>query len=242
MVIGNILNSIVNFVFPPQCYVCKKILESEDGLCFECLSKINFITKPRCSCCGIPFEFNIEGKNKKLLCPKCMLKYYRFDECISSVRYDDISKKIILPFKHGDRTNFAKFMAKIMYTSGKSIIEKSDIIIPVPIHFTRMLKRKYNQSSLLCKFIGKRSNKPVLYSLLIRKHATASQGHFSLTQRKQNILGAFTIKNPDKIKGKNILLIDDVFTTGATVNECSKILKQNGANKVYVLTFARAVK
>ncbi len=242
MVIKKFLKFVIDFIFPPQCYVCKKILEGEDGLCFECLSKINFITKPRCEICSFPFEFNLSNTNNHLICPKCLNKPPKFDKSISVVHYDEISKKIILPFKHGDKTNFAKFIAKLMYMSGKDLINEADVIIPVPIHFLRMLKRKYNQTSFISKIIGKKSKKQVLYSTLIRKVATKSQGHLSAKARKLNVLGAFKVKNPNKIKGKKIILIDDVFTSGATVNECAKILKRNGARKVFVLTFARVIK
>lgn len=242
MVIQKFIKSIIDFIFPPQCYVCKKILEGEDGLCFECLSKINFISKPMCEVCGFPFEFKLSNKNNHLICPRCIKQPPRFARCVSAVRYDEVSKKIILPFKHGDKTNFAKFMAKVMCLTGKNLINDADVIIPIPIHFTRMLKRKYNQASLLSKLIGKQMKKEVLYSTLLRKIATKSQGHLSTKERKSNVSGAFCVKYPEKIKGKKVLLIDDVFTSGATVNECTKVLKKNGAKQVYVLTFARVIK
>ncbi len=242
MVIQKFFKSLVDFIFPPQCYVCKKILKDEDGLCFECLSKINFISKPMCECCGYPFEFKISSSKYDLLCPRCLMHTHKFDKCVSVVRYDETSKKIILPFKHGDKTQLAKFMAKLMCVSGKKLIADSDVIIPVPIHFTRMLKRKYNQASLLCNFIARQYNKKVLYSTLLRNVATKSQGHMSLFQRKHNVSGAFIVRHPEQIKGKSVLLIDDVFTTGSTVDECAKVLRKNGAKKIFVLTFARVVK
>ncbi len=242
MVIVNFLTAILNFIFPPRCYLCNKFLEGEDGLCFECLSKINFISKPRCEICGFPFEFSLSSKNHKLLCPNCIKKAPKFDKCISAVRYDEISKKIILPFKHCDKTLYAKFMAKLMNTVGHEIISDSDIIIPVPIHLSRMLKRKYNQASLIARLIAKQNNKTFMYYNLIRVVATQSQGHLSPAQRKKNVSSAFTIRHPELLKGKNVLLIDDVYTTGATVNECAKILKFCGVKKVYVLTFARVAK
>ena len=240
VILHKIIHKIIDFIFPPQCYICGKMLHDEDGLCFECLSKINFITNPRCYCCGRPFEFKLpqNGKSKNLLCPKCLTKKPKFDRCISAVRYDDTSKKIILPFKHGDKTQLAKFMGKIMFNVGKELLKDTDIIIPVPIHFTRLLKRKYNQASLIGNIISKLSKKNIQHNNLVRIVATKSQGHLNKTQRKQNIHNAFMIRAPQEIKGKNILLIDDVYTTGVTVNECAKTLKKNGAKKVFVLTFA----
>ena len=242
-----IFNKVIDFVFPPQCLVCGKILHGEDGLCFQCLTKINFITNPKCSCCGRPFEViskstsTISRKEQKnLLCPKCMIKKHKFDKCVSAVRYDETSKKLILPFKHGDKTQLANFLGKIMNTAGRELLTETDLIIPVPIHFTRLLKRKYNQASLIGNTISKLSNKPIRHRILIRTTATASQGHLSPKQRKQNISGAFDVKHMEEIKGKTILLVDDVYTTGATVDECAKTLKKYGAKKVFVLTFAHA--
>ncbi len=243
MVIRTFLSKIINFIYPPQCFLCKKILYNEDGICFDCLSKFDFVSEPRCDRCGYPFEFATKTKhNKKLLCPNCIKALPKFNKCISSVKYNDASKKILLPFKHGDKTGYAKFIAKIMSSTGTQLLEKSDFIIPVPIHISRMMKRKYNQSSLIVSFISKHSNKPALYNTLIRSKATQSQGHLSPRQRKQNVANVFIVNNPSQIIGKNIILIDDVFTSGATVNECAKALKKAGAKDINVLTFARVVK
>lgn len=242
VILKRIYNSIINFIFPQQCCICKSYLSVDGSICLSCLGKLNLITDPKCDCCGFPFEFKLKGANKKLLCPRCLKKSYKFDKAISAVIYDDFSKQLILPFKHGDKTQYAKTIASIMSMSGREIAKQCDYIIPVPIHLTRMLKRKYNQASLISGFLSKMYSKPVLYTTLVRSKATASQGHLSNKERKQNVFGVFSVKNNDKIKGRNILLVDDVFTTGATVNECAKILKKNGVNKVFVFTFARVVK
>ncbi len=242
MVIKDIFSKLIDFIYPAQCFLCKKILLAEDGICFDCLSKLNYITDPRCARCGYPFEFAMKTKNVNNYCPNCIKKLPKFDVCISSLHYNDASKKIILPFKHGDKTGYAKFMSRVMSASGKKIIEKSDIIIPVPIHLTRMLKRKYNQASLLAKYLSKLNNIPAFYTCLLRTKATISQGHLSPRARKLNIKEAFKCSKSINIKGKTILLVDDVFTSGATVEECSKVLKQAGAKQVMVLTFARVIK
>ncbi len=242
VILRRIWNSVINFIFPQQCCICKSYLSVDGSVCLSCMGKFELITDPKCDCCGLPFEFKLKGVNKKLLCPKCLKKPYKFDKAISAVRYDDFSKKLILPFKHGDKTQYAKTIASIMSMYGREIAKQSDFIIPVPIHLTRMLKRKYNQASLISTYLSKIYLKPVLYTTPIRSKATASQGHLSTKERKQNVSGVFSVKNADKIKNRNILLIDDVFTTGATVNECAKILKQNGAKKVFVFTFARVIK
>lgn len=239
-----IFNRIVNFVFPAQCIICKTFIENNDGICFECLNEIEFISDPKCAYCGYPFEikFPESGKNKLYVCPRCLKSKPKFDKCVSVVRYNDASKKIILPFKHADKTNYAKIMGRMMASTVSPFIEKVDFIVPVPIHLKRMLKRKYNQSALLSNVISSITGKPALFNTLIRTSFKESQGHLSIKDRKLNVSGAFSVKNPFKIKGKNILIIDDVFTTGATINECAKVLKSAGARRIFVVTFARVVK
>lgn len=235
-------NKIVNFIFPAQCVICRTFIENNDGICYECLNKIDFITDPKCAYCGYPFEIKFSNKNNLYVCPRCLKLKPKFDKCVSSVRYNDASKKIILPFKHADKTNYAKIMGRMMASTVSPFIEKVDFIVPVPIHLKRMLKRKYNQSALLVGVISSITGKPALYNTLVRTHFKESQGHLSVKDRKLNVSGAFAIKNPFKIKGKNILIVDDVFTTGATINECAKVLKSAGARRIFVATFARVVK
>lgn len=237
-------NKIVNFVFPAQCIICKTFIDNDDGICFECINKIDFITNPKCAYCGYPFEikFSENGKNKLYICPQCLKSKPKFDKCVSVVRYNDASKKIILPFKHADKTNYAKIMGRMIAANISPFISKVDFIVPVPIHLKRMLKRKYNQSALLVNVISSITGKPALFNTLIRTKFKESQGHLSIDDRKLNVRGAFDIKNSFKIKGKNILIIDDVFTTGATINECAKVLKSAGARRIFVATFARVVK
>ena len=236
-----IFKSVLNFIFPPSCLVCDSDLFSDDGLCSDCLNELKFITRPFCNCCGYPFDLQEYEVLKTFLCAKCAAKYYKFDKARSAVCYNEMSKNIILPFKHADKTRYKNFISKLMINAGADLFVDADVIIPVPIHFTRLLKRKYNQSTLIGNIISKNTKIPIFYDVLIRVKKTKSQGHLTVKQRKVNISNAFITRNNDKIKGKTILLIDDVFTSGATLNECSKILKKADAKKVYVLTFARVV-
>lgn len=236
--------NFINFIFPPQCIICKSILNNDDGICPECLNNINFITDPKCAYCGYPFEFQFNNRfsPRILICSRCLHNKPRFDKALSVLHYNDASKKIILPFKHGDKTHYSKIMAKMMSNSFSYFPHKIDFIIPVPIHLKRMLKRKYNQSALLANHLSHFSNIPVLHNVLFRSHFKQSQGHLSFEDRKANVFGAFLVKNPSLIKGKNLLIVDDVMTTGATLNECASVLKNAGARRVYVLTFARVVR
>ena len=194
-----------------------------------------------CRFCGFPFKFYDNNKNyESLICLNCLTHKPVFDKSISVLKYDEVSKQIILPFKHRDKTILKNFIADLMFKFGKDIIYRADFIVPVPISLTRLLKRKYNQSALIASVLCKKSNKPYLEALK-RIKFNKSQGHLPKKDRIANVKNCFVMKEKflSKIHGKNILLIDDVFTTGATVNECAKVLKENGVNQVFVLTLCK---
>ncbi len=228
---------LLNALFPLTCPACEMENQSfEKGFCPDCFKKINFIKEPLCNICGAPFNYET---NSLMVCEKCIKNRPYFDKARAVFLYDNFSKQMILNFKHGDATYNAKFFAKIMFNSYKKLIKDCDVIIPVPLHKARLLKRKYNQAGLISKHLAKLSNKVFLPLALNRKKNTLSQGHFDENERLKNIENAFEIKNNKDIIDKNIALIDDVFTTGATVNECAKILIENGAKSVFVITLAK---
>ncbi|MDR2099004.1 MAG: ComF family protein [Rickettsiales bacterium] len=235
----NFIRKIVDFVFPPTCPLCGGMLSGADGACPECFAKLELISEPKCAYCGSPFEFMPDG-GARLVCIRCLKSKPKFDRCVSAAKYNEASRRIILPFKHGDRTNLSKFIAGVMAASGAELLASADAIIPVPIHRLRMMKRKYNQAAEIARRLGSITGKPVMYDALARTKRTPSQGRMSAIDRKRNVRGAFAIVNPDALKGMKILLVDDVLTSGATANECAKTLKGAGAKKVFVLTFARA--
>lgn len=237
----NIFNIITNLIFPPRCLNCGEELYNKTGLCIKCFKKLNFITSPKCDICGYPFEIDM-SEDKNLICPNCLKKNFKFNKARSVFTYNDITKKLILAYKHSRHIELAPFFSKIMLQAGSELLKETDLIIPVPISKLRLIKRGYNQSSLLAKHIGKHKKIKVSFNNLIRYKHTAYQGNMHIKQRRENVRNAFVIKNANKIRNKNILLIDDVFTTGATINECIKTLKKAGANKVFALTIARTVK
>jgi ComF family protein len=199
------------------------------------------IGDPKCRFCGRPFEFAIPRPGGKgLVCDACLKSKPKYDMCAPAVKYNAASKAIVLPLKHGDATGLAKFAAKMMTRSSSALLSETDAIIPVPIHARRMLKRKYNQAALVAGFMGKRSGKPVLYGAVSRVRATPSQGHLSFKERAANVHGAFRINSASDVRGRKILLVDDVMTSGATLNECARVLKEAGARRVYAAVFARA--
>lgn len=237
--IKTIIKYLIDFAFPARCLLCGEVMLGEDGICAACFNLIDFVDEPMCRLCGRPFEFEAE-KGVRLICPKCLKRRPKFDRCASAVMYNDGSKKLVLPFKHCDKTHLAKFMAGVMSARLGGLVNEADAVIPVPIHITRMIARKYNQSALLARFVGKACGKPVFYNTLVRVRATKSQGRMSEKERRRNVRDAFRVKPRPGLAGATVVLIDDVFTTGATAEECAKALKEAGVKSVFVLTFARA--
>ena len=227
--------TLLDVFIPPRCLLCGKLVDKHTGLCPECFSEIHFIGPNVCPICGHPHFFDTETGR----CPLCINKHPPFDKVQSAFYYDEFSKHLILPFKHADRTDMAAFLSVLLSQIGTSLIESADMIIPVPLHPKRLRYRKYNQSALLALHLAKKSHKTYEPMLLKRTRDTPSQENKTYAQRAKNVKNAFSVSNPDKIQGKTILLIDDVFTTGATLASCALTLKKAGAEKVYCLTLAR---
>ena len=237
------------YLFPNRCIKCSKIIEDNSGICYECFDKIDFINYPNCKICGRPFEFD-NGVNT--ICPSCIkdkkpiIKYNR-----SCFEYSNIAKSMIFSFKFYDRTSLAKTFGKWMVRAGvdffkdnKRNIKTPDIIIPVPLHFTRLIIRKYNQSALLANEVSKLTNIPSNNNILKRTRKTKPQVKFNGRARVKNVKDAFEVRDKfaQDIKGKTVLLVDDVYTTGATLKECAKALKRKGAENIYSLTIAKVIK
>lgn len=239
--IKTIWEKFIDFILPPRCISCSKSMQQDIGVCSDCFKRIDFISAPFCKKCGMPLENTNQKNNKKILCGACIknkneiFRMQRF-----AIKYNDMSKNMILGFKFLDKTENAKIFAKWLHFAAKDIYEEGiDIIIPVPLHFKRLIKRKYNQSALLAKELSKISNIKVEYSALKRAKNNRPQVEFSGRARKQNVKNVFTISNSNKIEGKRILLVDDVYTTGSTMKECAKSLKKVGAKSVDFITIAR---
>lgn len=234
--------SLLNCLLPPRCQKCGSILHQDIGLCDDCLANIHFITDPYCYKCGHPFEF-LQQKSGKLLCGNCLKnKRTPFRYSRSAFIYDEDSKKLILDFKFHDCTDSAQFLAKMLFVAGKDIWDEGvDIIMPVPLHYTRLIKRRYNQSALLCNELGKLTNIKIDNLSLVRHRKTRPQVELSGIERQRNVRNVFSIKNVEVVKNKRVLLIDDVLTTGATLKECAYALKRSGAKSVDNLTLGRVI-
>lgn len=236
------LEQILNCFLPPRCLRCGKILKENTGLCAQCIDEINFITAPYCRKCGHPFEFLQDGP-EGLLCGHCLKgRHSPFRYSRSAFAYDDASKNLILNFKFHDKTENAKLLAQMMWVAGRDIFAAGvDVIMPVPLHYTRLLKRRFNQSALLGKELSKLSGIGCDSLSLIRHKKTRPQVELSGMERQRNVRDVFSVKHPDEVKGKRVLLIDDVLTTGATLKECARALHRAGAKSVDTLTAGRVI-
>lgn len=229
---------ILDCLLPPRCIACGTVLSGEQGLCPDCFNKIDFIGAPYCPRCGCPYENATQG-----LCGQCLKeKHPLFRMSRSAYRYTDASKPLILSFKFYDKTDNAPVLAQMMHRAGADIFKAGvDVIVPIPLHFSRLLKRRYNQSALLARCLGKLSGVKVNYTSVLRHRHTRPQVEFSGHARVKNVKDAFRVKHPERIKGKRILLIDDVMTTGSTLRECALVLKKAGAVSIDTLTVARVL-
>jgi len=242
-----IKEGFLNFVFPLNCKICKKPIQESKGysICEDCFKTIELIEQPYCIKCGKPLvPTDFFKQNREILCLDCKIKKYSFEFSRSTGIYDKVLKKCIHLFKYYGEKKLAKALGKLMvdYLLKNGEFEnKLDLIIPVPLHKNDLKKRGFNQSVLLGKVVGDYFSIPVRESVLVKKKLTPFQVNLSKKERSKNILRAFSVEKPKEIKGKNILILDDVFTTGSTVEECAKELMKARAKNIFVLTLARTV-
>ena len=229
----------IDIVLPPQSLMTGSL--ETGGIEGDIWAKVKFLDEPCCQCCGFPFEFD-EGD--QALCGRCVIKRPAYNMARAGFAYDDISRGLVLGFKHGGRTEGLHMFAGHMRRAGRQCLEGANYIVPVPLHVSRRIKRRYNQSALLARALAKISGPQFDPDILIRHRATATQGGRSASGRRRNVQGAFKVRDTaiNRVKGTKIVLIDDVMTTGATLESCARTLKRAGATQVAALTLARVVK
>jgi len=243
MSLAEVLNDLGEVFFPPQCLGCDEIIHPFDSqiFCPACDKQVHFITGSICRICGTTFpDSPAEGH----LCGDCLEKIPYFSCARAIFSYKDIIFNAIHKFKYKKDLSSGEILASFMAGFPFPDIDFADysLMIPVPLHIKRLRERGFNQSLILARAIGEKRNIHVDFSVLKRHKFTLTQTRSNKKERKQNIRGAFEITDREKIAGKSILLIDDVYTTGATVNECAKTLIKGGAQKVFVLTLARVLR
>jgi ComF family protein len=230
--------AIVDAVLPPRCLACGATVGEPGALCGRCWSAMNFFAPPWCACCGLPFPY---PAGDGALCADCARERGSWDRARAVLRYDKHSRPLVLALKH-DRTEAARALGAWMRRAGGEVLDGADLIVPVPLHWTRLLSRRYNQACLLSHAIHSAGGPPVAPDWLVRRRRTPSQGRLGPLARARNVRGAFALRPGRAVKGKRLVIIDDVLTTGATVEECARVLRREGAAFVGVLTLARALR
>jgi ComF family protein len=230
----------LDLFFPPQCLNCETLVPTHGTLCLSCWQQVQFIADPMCGRCGLPFEYTM---GEHALCGECMRAEPSFSRARSAFRYDEHSKSLILKLKYHDQLQLAPIYGTWLAKAGKELVAASDVVVPVPMHYFRFISRRYNQSALLAKSLAKHAGLSYVPDGLKRIRRTPPQAGLTRAQRIDNVKGAFAThpRHTSSLKGKSILLVDDVMTTGATLEQCAKALLKSGAQSVNVLTLARTV-
>jgi len=230
----------LDLLLPPQCLTCDAPVGEPGLLCAACFRETGFVTAPMCACCGVPFSHVGQGGAEQL-CPTCRAGQPAFDSARAALRYDGQARRIVLPFKHADRIEVARGLVVLMARAGAALLERAEVLVPVPLHRRRLFSRRYNQAALLARGLGRAAHRPAVLDALARHRATAPLGERSAAERAAAVDGVFAVR-PNRcaaIDGRRVLLIDDVMTSGATANECARTLRAAGAVAVDVLVAAR---
>ncbi len=233
---ASLIQGLAELCFPPYCLYCKAPLPQSVLLfCPDCLHEIKFLEEPLCPCCGIMYQ---TGENH--LCSVCLRKKWNFTRARAAVIYNDTVAKALFSLKYGGRRAALKTFQKMMeHSSVCSPLADADYIIPVPLHVNRLRHRGFNQALLLANAFFPDRKHAIKKDTLVRIKDTIPQTGLNGVHRRKNMRNAFAVRNSQSLMGKNVLLVDDVFTTGTTVDECAGVLLDAGAGQVDVLTFAR---
>lgn len=227
-----IYKKILELVFPPRCVICEEVLPPGRMICPTCYENLPFIGAQYCMKCGKPLRLQTQE-----LCEDCLKRKHYFTKGIAIWTYGASLKKSLYRFKYDNKRYYASYYAQECLNQHQTLLERMDAqaIAPVPLHRSKMRARGYNQAQLLAKELGVRLGKPVLPNLIRRTRKTTPQKNLNDKERNKNVKNAFKIEQ-NSVKLKRILLVDDIYTTGSTVDEISRILLQAGVQEIYVLT------
>jgi ComF family protein len=241
--IRNVLRSglrpLFNLALPPLCPSCHEPVRDAGALCPACWSKLNFIARPYCERLGIPFAYD---PGPGILSMQAIADPPAYARARAVVRFDEVARDLVHALKYGDRLDIAPTLGRWMANAGAELLDGADALVPVPLHWRRLWARRFNQSAALAQAISTVSDVPVLTPLR-RRRATPQQVGLSRSERAQNVQGAFRVPAAARaeVAGRRLVLVDDVMTSGATTDACTRALLRAGATQVDVLVFARVV-
>ncbi|HEX9080089.1 MAG TPA: ComF family protein [Desulfuromonadaceae bacterium] len=235
------LTALLDFLFPPLCHVCRTFVPDAGALhiCPSCREQMSPVGHPLCPVCGIPFQ----GAGADHLCGRCAADRPAFDAARAALLYEGHSRDLIHAFKYRNKTHLRRPLALLTAEGLTEFVASRTphLIVPVPLHVRRLRSRGFNQAVLLGELLARKWRLPLARRALVRIRWTEPQINLTARERRDNVKGAFSVPDPAVVAGKRVLLLDDVLTTGSTVEECSRVLKRAGAAGVTVITVARAV-
>jgi len=239
------LDAVVSVLLPAPCRICGVALTnaSRIPICASCFASIEPINDPMCQCCGRPFEIEPQAQSASGLCRLCRSNFYAFDRARSFALYNDTLAGAIVLLKYEEVTRlghwFAERLADIIRRAGEEF--QADAVVPVPLHPDRRRERGYNQAELIARPLARRLGLKLGAYLLVRTKPRPAQLVLSRSEHWKSVRGAYATRQGVRVDKLRVLLVDDVLTTGATLDACSRVLKKAGAAKVYGLTVARVV-
>ena len=234
-------HTALDLIYPPGCMACSTPTSTPSGLCPSCWSGMRFIEPPVCDRLGTPFAQDL---GPGLLSPEAIVNPPVYQRARAVACFDDgPARALVHRLKYGDRPDYARVLGVWMARAAGAVLTEADVIVPIPLHARRLWQRRFNQAALLAQIVAQSAGKPLDLRSFIRAKATLSQVGMTRTERAENIQGAFRIKDTavGRFQGLRVLLVDDVLTTGSTVNAAARVLLRGGAAQVDVLVFARVV-